>query len=158
MAFEGVNPFIAPSAPFAALRDVPPLSLRSEGGLASERGSLPLTDARTGFCVSRRREQRTPGIPAFPFSQADSCPAQAPGGRALGDLSRAVGELHSFSRGTGLRPVSSFASLGGADRALGHPSHINTTGRGQTSPLRRLKLRLLPISLLLVVSPISGLL
>jgi hypothetical protein len=47
------------------LRADPPLSSPlwglSEGGLASGRGSLPLTDARPWFCVSRRRVQRRQG-------------------------------------------------------------------------------------------------
>jgi hypothetical protein len=54
----------APFAPYASLRDVPPRSsLRSsEGGLASERGSLPLTDARIMSAFHAGVENKNPDL------------------------------------------------------------------------------------------------
>jgi len=94
--FPLIDTFHAPYAPYASLRDVPPRSsLRSfEGGLASERGSLPLTDARIFSAFHAGIENEDPDPDRF-FSSGFRF-AQAPwGAEQRGDLSRAAGEFLS---------------------------------------------------------------
>jgi hypothetical protein len=105
--FPSSIPCLAPSAPFATLRDVPPPSLRSEGELASERGSLPLTDARTiSACHAGRSKEKR--ILASLLLKRIPFPRRPLGAEHWGIFSVSVSELHSYpvSGGTGAEPLS----------------------------------------------------